>query len=71
MQCKQFANIYPDGAEDFRHDVSFRGLHDVERLPQDEEDGGEQHEDRGHPEGQGVAGVIAEAVDVLPARLNS
>ena len=55
----------PDAATDLGEDVPLRRLHHIEGLPKDDDHRGHQHEDGRDTKGQGVAGVISKAVDIL------
>ena len=58
--------VYVDGSHDGGDDVPLRRLHHVQILAQDKDDGGDEHEQGGHAKGQRVAGVVTEALDILP-----
>ena len=64
----QEGGTYNDAPEHLGEDVALGRLHDVEGLADDDDDGGHQHQDGGDAKGEGVAGVVAEALNILPRR---
>ena len=60
LDCK------PDAATDLGEDVPLGRLHHIEGLPKDDDHGGHQHEDGRDTKGEGVAGVVSKAMNILP-----
>ena len=57
---------HPNTANNLCEDVALGWVHHIERLAHHNDHGGHRHQDGRDAKGQGVAGVVAEALDVLP-----